>query len=119
MTNLEKAKEIYAMIGQGQLLEAFDKHYATDVAMEDVGENNVKNGKEACRAHEVNFLGAVESFNGMGVDSFSTSEDGNTVMIESWMDLTFKGAPGPIKMCQVAVQKWENGFVKEEKFYHK
>jgi hypothetical protein len=119
MTNLERAKDIYAMIGQGQLLEAFDKYYAEDVVMQDVGEDNVKNGKETCRAYEVGFLGSVESFNGMGVDSVTASEDGNTVSVESWMELQFKGAPAAIRMSQVAVQKWENGFVKEEKFYHK
>jgi hypothetical protein len=119
MTNLERAKDIYAMIGQGQLLEAFDKYYAEDVVMQDVGESNVKHGKAACREHEVNFLGAVESFNGMGIDSYTASEDGNTIMIENWMELQFKGAPAAIRMSQVAVQKWENGFVKEEKFYHK
>jgi SnoaL-like domain len=119
MTNLERAKDIYAMIGQGQLLEAFDKYYAEDVVMQDVGEDNLKTGKADCRAYEVGFLGSVESFNGMGVDSVSASEDGNTVAVESWMELQFKGTPAARRMSQVAVQKWENGFVKEEKFYHK
>jgi hypothetical protein len=119
MTNLERVQDIYDMIGKGQLLEAFDKYYHSDVNMEDVGENNLKQGKVACRAHEVNFLNAVAAFNGMGVESMTTSADGNTTAVESWMDLTFQGAPSNIVMKQVAVQKWQDGQIISEKFYHK
>ena len=40
-------------------------------------------------------------------------------MIEHWMELKFKGAPSAVKMAQVAVQKWENGMIVNERFYHK
>jgi hypothetical protein len=119
MTNLERAQDIYAMIGQGQLFEAFEKYYAETVTMQDMGENNLRTGKDACRIHEQNFMGAVEAFMGMGVDGFAATADGNTVMIENWMEIKFKGAPGPVKMAQVAVQKWENGLIVNETFYHK
>ena len=33
MTYLEKAQDIYNMLGQGQLLDAFDKYYADNVVM--------------------------------------------------------------------------------------
>jgi hypothetical protein len=119
MTNLERSQDIYAMIGQGQLFEAFEKYYAENVTMEDIGENNLRTGKDTCRIHEQHFMEAVEAFMGMGIDSFATSADGNVVMIEHWMELKFKGAPAAIKMAQVAVQKWENGLIINEKFYHK
>jgi hypothetical protein len=119
MTNLDRANDIYDMIAKGQLLDAFDKYYHQDVQMEDVGENNLKHGKEACRAHEINFLNAVAAFNGMGVDSVTVSADGNTTSVESWMDLTFQGAPSNIVMKQVAVQQWQDGQIISEKFYHK
>ncbi len=119
MTNLERAQDIYAMIGKGQLFEAFDKYYAENVSMEDIGENNLRTGKAACRVHEEHFMGAVEAFMGMGIDAFATSEDGSVVMIEHWMEIQFKGAPAAAKMSQVAVQKWENGMIISEKFYHK
>ncbi len=119
MTNLERSQDIYSMLGKGQLFDAFEKYYAENVSMEDVGENNLRSGKDACRKHEEAFMGAVESFLGMGIDGFATTADGNTVMIEHWMEIQFKGAPSPVKMAQVAVQKWENGLIVNEKFYHK
>ncbi len=118
MTNKERIEDIYAMLGQGQLLDAFDKYYAENVRMEEVGES-VKEGKVVCREAEVNFLNAIESFNGMGVDAITSSADGNTTMVEVWMDINFKGAPSNTVMKQVAVQKWNEGLIVEEKFYHK
>jgi hypothetical protein len=119
MTNKQRAEDIYAMLAQGQLFEAFDKYYAENVSMEDVGENNLRTGKAACRVHEEHFMGAVESFSGMGVDAITASDDDSIIMIENWMEIKFKGAPAAIKMSQVAVQKWENGLIVNEKFYHK
>ncbi len=117
MTNLERAQDIYSMLGKGQLLDAFDKYYAENVTMTEVGQEP-KVGKAICREAEVAFLNSLESFNAMGVDNWSVSPDGNTVMIENWMDAKFKDAPSNVVMKQVAVQKWENGLVIEEKFYH-
>jgi hypothetical protein len=118
MTNKERVEDIYAMLGQGQLLDAFDKYYAENVKMEEVGES-IKEGKTVCREAEVNFLNAIENFNGMGVDAITASADGNTTMVEVWMDISFKGAPSNTVMKQVAVQKWHEGLIVEEKFYHK
>ncbi len=119
MTNLERAQDIYELLAKGQLFDAFEKYYAENVVMEDIGENNRRIGKAACRIHELEFMNAVEAFLGMGVDGFTVSADGATVMIENWLELQFKGAPAPIKMAQVAVQQWENGLIVNERFYHK
>jgi hypothetical protein len=118
MTNKERIEDIYQMLGQGQLLDAFDKYYAENVTMIEVGES-VKEGKAVCRAAEVAFLGAIENFNGMGIEAIAASADGNTTMVEVWMDILFKGAPSNTVMKQVAVQKWHEGLIVEEKFYHK
>jgi hypothetical protein len=64
-------------------------------------------------------LNAIENFNGMVVDAITSSADGNTNMVEVWMDIQFKGAPSNTMMKQVAVQKWHEGLIVEEKFYHK
>jgi hypothetical protein len=118
MTNKERIEDIYKMLGQGQLLDAFDKYYAENVTMTEVGEST-KEGKTVCREAEVNFLNAIENFNGMGVDAITSSADGNTTMVEVWMDIQFKGASSNTMMKQVAVQKWNEGLIVEEKFYHK
>ena len=35
MTNLIKSKKLYDLVGQGQLLEAFDANYAENIVMEE------------------------------------------------------------------------------------
>lgn len=39
-------------------------------------------------------------------------------MVESWVDVTFKGAPGPMKFEEVAVQHWKDGKIVRERFYY-
>ncbi len=38
MSYLQKAKDLYAMVGQGQIMDAFEKFYHTDVVMQEIGE---------------------------------------------------------------------------------
>jgi SnoaL-like domain len=117
MSYQQKAKAIYDMIFQGQLLEAFEQYYAENVVMEDVGETT-REGKAACREYELKFLASVEAIHGGGVDAITADEANATTMVESWMDLTFKGGPR-VNFRQVAVQKWEGDYIVHEKFYHK
>jgi hypothetical protein len=43
---------------------------------------------------------------------------GDNVTTSEWeMDVTYKGAPR-MKMCQVAVQKWKDGQIINERFYY-
>ena len=63
MTYKEKAQDIYNMVGQGQLLEAFDKYYAPNVVMTEP--RGTREGKPACREYEEAFLGMVQEFHGM------------------------------------------------------
>ena len=117
MSYKDKAQNIYDMVGQGQLLEAFEKYYADNVVMvEATGERT--SGKAANREREVKFLESVEAFHGSGVYAVTSDEDAGVSMVEAWMELTFKGAPGPMKMEQVAVQKWEGDQIVHERFYY-
>jgi hypothetical protein len=117
MSYKEKATAIYDMLAQGKLLEAFDKYYSDHVVMEELGEEPIK-GKEVNRQREIAFLESVQDFHGTGVDSITADEESGVVMIESWMDLTFKNGTR-INMEQIAVQRWENDHIVYEKFYHK
>ncbi len=118
MNYQEKAKDIYDMLAVGKLMEAFEKYYAENVTMEDVGDNNKRVGKAACRDWEKKFLESVEAVHGMQVVSITSDEHAKTSMVESSMDVTMKGM-GRINMVQVAVQHWEGDHIVVEKFYHK
>ena len=106
------------MMSKGQLMEAFEKYYAENVSMVDLGHGEPMVGKAANRERELVFVGMIEEFHGMGVDAVATDEENGIAMIESWMDVTLKGI-GRSQLRQVAVQRWEGDFIVDEKFYHK
>jgi hypothetical protein len=117
MTYKQKAQDIYDMMGKGQLLEAFEKYYAEDVAMEEVGEEP-RVGKDINREYEKKFLASIEDFHGMGIPAIASDEENGVVMIENWMDATLTGI-GRIKMDQVCVQYWKGDYIVKERFFHK
>jgi hypothetical protein len=113
----EKANELYGMINSGQLMDAFEKFYAEDIVMQELGEEP-RVGKQANREYEEKFLASVKEVHGGGVDHILSNEDDGVVMIENWMDVTFQDG-NRVKLEQVCVQKWEGEQIKHEKFYHK
>ena len=115
MSNLEAAKDMYAMLAQGKLLEAFDKYYADDVVMTEP--RGTREGKQTCRKYEEHFLDSVESFHDMGVTAMAADDAQGKVLIETWMELTFKGAER-VRMEQAVVQTWKDGKVVHERFYY-
>ncbi len=111
-----KAKEIYDMLGSGQLMEAFEKFYHPEIVMVEAS-GEVREGKDANREAEKKFLESVKEFHGSGVTAITANEDEKVTMVESWMDVTFQDG-NRMKMEQVAVQRWEGDHVKHERFYY-
>jgi len=116
MSYLEKTLDIYSMMNEGKLLEAFDKYYHNDVVMQEAGQEP-RVGKVVNRAYEENFVGMVQEIHGGGINAITSDEEKGIVMIENWMDMTFKDG-NRVKMEQVNVQKWEGDQIVHEKFYH-
>ena len=58
MSNLDKTKQIYAQVGQGKLLEAFEANYAENIVMEEP--SGRREGKEACRKYEEQFINNLD-----------------------------------------------------------
>lgn len=117
MSYEQKANELYQMINSGKLMDAFEKFYAEDIVMQELGEEP-RVGKQANREYEEQFLAAVKEVHAGGVDHILSDEDKGVVMIENWMDVTFQDG-NRVKLEQVCVQKWEGEQIKHEKFYHK
>lgn len=115
MTYKEKTAKIYSMLGQGQLLEAFDKYYGDNVIMTEP--RGTWEGKEACRAHEVEFLNYIKEFHNLEVKSITSDEENGIVMHETMMDVTFQDGNRAV-MEQVGVQKWEGDKIVHERFYY-
>ncbi len=115
MTLKEKAQDMMNMLGQGQLLEAFDKYYGENVVMTEP--RGTREGKKACREYEESFLGMVKEFHGLDIKSITSDEENGVTIIESAMDITFKDG-NRANMEQVAVQRWKNGHIVHERFYY-
>lgn len=115
MTNLERAKDLYNQVGQGQLMQAFEAYYSDNVIMEEP--KGTREGKDACRKSEEEFLNSVEAFHGMEIKAMAEDSSKAKVLIEVAMDLTFKGGNRMV-MEQVAVQTWQNGQIVHERFYY-
>lgn len=118
MSNLQNAKDLHLnYVVAGKLLEGFEKYYAENVVMQELGEEP-RIGKDANRNHEIIFMQNISEVHDGGILSFAEDADNNKTMVESWMDLTFTNGLR-IKLQQVAVQTWKNGLIGNEIFYHK
>lgn len=118
MSNLQNVKDLHQnYVSVGKLLEGFEKYYAENVIMQELGEEP-RIGKNANRTHEINFLQNIKEIHGVDILGFAEDPDTDKTMVESCIDLTFAN-DFRIKMQQVAVQTWENGLIVNEIFYHK
>jgi len=116
MTLREKALDIYNLVGQGQLLDAFDKYYADNVVMTEP--RGTREGKVLCREYEVQFLNSIKEFHGMEIKAITSDEEACITMHQTSMDVTFQDG-NRMEMEQIGVQKWENGLIVHEQFYYK
>ncbi|HOZ67827.1 MAG TPA: nuclear transport factor 2 family protein [Chitinophagaceae bacterium] len=110
-TNVDQLNQ---MILEGKILDAFDKFYAEEVVMQD---NNypAREGKALNRQYEEAFVGGLTEFRGAKVVNTLISDD--LAVTEWWFDYTHKDY-GVRNYTQLAVQRWKNGQIVEEKFYY-
>ena len=110
-TNVDQLNQ---MILEGKILDAFDQFYADDVVMQD---NNypAREGKALNRQYEEAFVGGLTEFRGAKVINTLISDD--LAVVEWWFDYTHKDY-GVRNYTQLAVQRWKNGQIVEEKFYY-
>ncbi len=114
MTLKEKIEDLNRMILSGQQMDAFEKYYHEDVVMQE-NSNSPTTGKAANREREIQTMQMIDAFHGAEVKAVAVGED--VTMVEWEMDVTYKGAPR-MKMCQVAVQRWKDGQIINERFYY-
>jgi len=116
MSYYDKARNIYDMLANGQMLESFEKYYNRDAVMvEATGEE--RKGKEVNRKFQAELMGMVKEFHGSGVRNITSNEKEGVTMVESWMDATMKDG-NRMLMEEVAVQKWQGDQIIHERFYY-
>lgn len=114
-TSLQAAEsDLNAMIMKGAILEAFEKHYAENVVMQ---ENSAPPcaGKAANRIREQAFVDSVQQVHAI---TLLASVVGDGVSLSEWLlDLTFKGG-ARAQLAQATVRRWNNNQVVSERFYY-
>jgi len=115
-TYLERAKALYKMVGEGQLLEAFDLYYADDVVMQEAT-GEVYEGKATNRQRGEQWLASVKEMHGGGTHAITANEATKVTMVEAWVDFTMQDG-NRMKMEEVAVQRWKDGKIIHERFYY-
>jgi ketosteroid isomerase-like protein len=110
----ELDKQLNDDVLSGKIMDAFEKYYADDVVMQENSEDP-RVGKAANRKAEEDFMSSVEAFHGASVKASAVNGD---VTFSEWeMDMTFKGGKR-LTMSQVAVRKWKNGKIVNERFFY-
>ncbi len=108
-------RELNQAILAGDILNAFEKFYATDVVMQE-NDSGPFVGKDVNRKREEEFVNRVEQFHGAKL--LGEAVNGDRSYSEWEYDVTFKGGPRT-KLQQVASRQWRNGEVVHERFYYK
>ena len=112
-THLAALADMLDLVGKGELLAAFDKHYHDEVVMHDPLAGTVT-GKAANREREEQFLSMIAS-----VEAFEVGPllgGGNQTAYENRFAFTTTEGQ-QVDLKQVAVQTWQDGKIVEEKFY--
>lgn len=114
LTIEEKINDLNALVISGRTMEAFEKYYHEDVAMQE-NDNPPVVGKIANRSREQEFLNNVEEFRGASVKAVATGDDISFVV---WSyDYSHKEW-GIKKYTQVSVQRWKDGKIIHEQFFY-
>ena len=112
---LDRAQAMYAMIGEGKLVEAFDTYYHDDVVMQEPA-GEPRPGKAANRDFLMQWMANVSERHGGGVTAITSNEEEEITMVETWTDVTYNGQR--MKMEEVAVQRWKDDLIIHERFYY-
>lgn len=107
-------KQLNEDVLSGKAMEAFETYYADDIVMQENSEEP-RRGKAANRKVEEEFFASVEKWNGGACTA--SAVNGDTTFSEWEYDLTFKGGKR-VKMNQVAVRRWKDGKIVNERFYY-
>lgn len=117
MSLKEKAIKVQQMIVNGEGMSALDEYYHDNIQVYEMPTGEHRNGKEEQRKAMQEWADGIEEFHGSGYGAVTSDEEKNTTCAELWMDVTFKDG-NRTKMEEVAVQKWKDGKIIEEKFYY-
>lgn len=116
MTLHDRLREFVATCQAGRTLDAIDRFYADDVIVFENHER-ARVGKQACIEYEREALGAGANAPKLVCRASACDENGGVSFVE-WV-IRYQGADArPMRLEEVAVQRWSGGKIVEERFYY-
>lgn len=109
----EKVDDLNRLVLEGKIMEAFEKHYAENVVMQEGADEPIV-GKDANREREEAFVNGLEELRAVELKAVAVGPD--VTMCEWHFDYTHSEW-GDATYDQVAVQRWEDGEIVHERFY--
>lgn len=110
----ESLNDLLSLLGKGQFIEAQEKYLADNVSLTE-GNDQPKSGKDNVIEIEKEVLSGVGEF--IRYEAFNTAVNGNVSFYEGVMEYIQKDGVH-VKVEQTVVDKWENGKIVSERFYH-
>ena len=107
-------RQLNDQIAKGDILVAFDRFYAEDVSMQENSDPPFV-GKATNRKREEEFVASVQEIH--SVKLLSSAVNGDVSFSEWEFDATYKGGTR-LKLSEVAVRRWKNGQIAQERFYY-
>jgi ketosteroid isomerase-like protein len=116
MTLVERLHAYVALCEQGATLEAITQFYAPDVVVFENHER-ARHGRAACLAFERDALAKLPEPARLKAKACAVNAHSGITFIE-WV-IRFVGVDGrPMRLEEVAVQRWSGGQISEERFYY-
>jgi ketosteroid isomerase-like protein len=116
MTLSESLRELVSLCETGKTLEAIERFYADDVVVFENHER-ARAGREACLAYERAALAQLKEPAKLRAKACAADAQSGVAFIE-WV-IRFLGEDDrPMRLDEVAVQRWAGGRIVEERFYY-
>ena len=112
VANLDR--QLNEQVAKGEILAAFDRFYTDDVSMQENSDPPFV-GKAANRKRQEEFVASIEQMHSLKL--LSSAVNGDVSFSEWEFDARYKGGVR-VKASEVAVRRWKNGQVAQERFYY-
>ena len=112
----QRVDALKAYINEGKIIEAMEEFYADDVVMQENTEEPTR-GLEANIEREKQFLSIVKEWKWTKWDATAINDRENTSFVEYSFEFVNKEGESVV-YNQVSVQRWREGRIVSERFYH-
>ncbi|GJL60756.1 MAG: hypothetical protein NPIRA03_36130 [Nitrospirales bacterium] len=110
----DRLEELFAYIREGRILNAINEFYAEDAAMQE-NDQPPTVGRKANLEREEQFLSTVKEWKRFDVTAKGVGDD--VTFYETVMDWVASDGT-PVHVEQVVVDKWQDGRIIHERYYH-